>query len=99
MLAESPRLTKQLTGVLVAGSCLAIGALTVRVHRTGSMWFAFMVWNLVLAVVPFAFALLLQARWQREPRVSAGLVLLALGWLVFFPNAPYVLTDVVHLGN
>lgn len=99
MLAQSPRLTNRLTAVLVGGSCLAIGALTVRVHRTGSLWFAFMVWNLVLAVVPFCFALLLHLRWQRQPRVSVGLVLLALGWLVFFPNAPYVLTDVVHLGN
>ncbi|TDV51979.1 DUF1361 domain-containing protein [Actinophytocola oryzae] len=51
-------------------------------------------WNLVLALVPLALARVLFGRHDR-PRwvlVSGGAVFVA-----FLPNAPYVLTDVLHL--
>jgi uncharacterized membrane protein len=53
-----------------------------------------MAWNLVLAVVPLALAVAL-FRQGVERRVLwwAGVV----AWLAFLPNAPYVITDVVHL--
>jgi uncharacterized membrane protein len=99
MLAETPILTKRLNWVLGGGSCLAALALAVRVHQTGTMWFVFMVWNLVLALVPYCCAWLLHIRWRRERRVGFAFIALVIGWLVFFPNAPYVLTDVIHLGG
>ena len=99
MSADRSGLDHRLTWILGAGSCLAMAALGVRVARTGKMWFAFMAWNLVLALVPYFLARLLEIRWRRSGRVGPAFVMLGLGWLVFFPNAPYVLTDVVHLGN
>ena len=55
----------------------------------------FMVWNSVLAVVPLGLALVLFRPGRRGagPGWWAGVVL----FLVMLPNAPYVLTDVVHL--
>jgi uncharacterized membrane protein len=53
-----------------------------------------MVWNLVLAAVPVALAFALF--WLPVPRRSlwwSGFLV----WLLFLPNAPYVLTDVVHM--
>ncbi len=53
----------------------------------------FFVWNLVLAVVPVAFA----SGFAVAGR--AWLIPLGLGWLAFVPNAPYLVTDVVHLDS
>jgi uncharacterized membrane protein len=54
----------------------------------------FMAWNTALALVPLALAF---ALFRDHVRTSlawwAGVVV----WLLFLPNAPYVLTDVVHL--
>jgi uncharacterized membrane protein len=93
------RMDRRLAWVLLAGCTLSISALALRVHRTHSIWFGFMAWNLVLAMVPYYCARLLQTCWHRQGRVTIAFVAIAFAWLVFFPNAPYVLTDVIHLGN
>jgi len=55
----------------------------------------FMVWNTVLALIPLAFALGL---FRRRARVDAASWWIGLAvFLVMLPNAPYVLTDVIHL--
>lgn len=69
--------------------CLVLGA---RVYITGHHHYAFLVWNLFLAAIPLGLSLGL----QRIRRTSRVLPLLAM-WLLFFPNAPYVLTDLIHL--
>jgi uncharacterized membrane protein len=53
-----------------------------------------MVWNLYLAAIPAVIALLL---FRRRSPLGLGWFLGFGGWLLFLPNAPYVLTDVVHL--
>ena len=53
-------------------------------------------WNLFLAWVPLGFALVIEYGWRRHwtrPRLLMPL----LAWLVFFPNAPYLVTDLIHL--
>jgi uncharacterized membrane protein len=60
--------------------------------------FRYLVWNLWLAWVPLFFALLLYAAYRRRHTV-AELVALGAAWLVFLPNAPYMLTDFIHLGE
>jgi uncharacterized membrane protein len=67
----------------------------VRFVYTGHITFIFLLWNLFLAWLPVLFALL--ARRQRTNYwgrwIWGGL------WLLFFPNAPYLLTDLLHLGQ
>lgn len=55
-------------------------------------WF-WMAWNLVLAVVPLLVAVIL---FRRGRRPTAGWWIGLAAFLVLLPNAPYVLTDVVH---
>lgn len=51
-------------------------------------------WNLVLALVPLALALVLfRGRRERTALWWAGVV----AFVLFLPNAPYVMTDVIHL--
>ena len=54
----------------------------------------FMVWNLVLAAVPAALAVVLFRRNVARTPFWWGLLGV---WVLFLPNAPYVLTDVVHM--
>jgi uncharacterized membrane protein len=54
----------------------------------------FMVWNVFLAAVPVVLALLLFRRRAHRSYVWwCGLG----AWVLFLPNAPYVLTDVMHM--
>ncbi len=67
-----------------------------RLLYTGSRLFFFLNWNLFLAFVPWIFSSLLIIYPSMQKKKT--LVLADLGvWLLFFPNAPYILTDLFHL--
>lgn len=75
-----------------APALLCVVLLLVRRMITGYLRLEFLPFNLLLAFLPVLFLLISEyagKRWQ----VLAGGVL----WLLFFPNAPYVLTDLIHL--
>ncbi len=82
---------------LLAASILCVGLLELRVRETGDGFYRFLVWNLFLAWVPlvFAVAAYVRARHGVDTLVAA----LLLPWLLFFPNAPYLLTDFIHLAE
>ena len=84
-------------GALLAASAWCCLLLVVRARAFGDDPYVGMVWNLFLAWIPFAFALLLLAAY-RAGRSTLELVAVGAAWLVFLPNAPYMLTDFVHLG-
>jgi uncharacterized membrane protein len=83
---------------LGALSALVVGLVAFRVAYTRTVDNAGLVWNLVLAWVPLGLALLLYDRHLRRAGFAtlAGLGLL---WLLFFPNAPYIVTDFKHLAG
>jgi uncharacterized membrane protein len=92
------RLTARARAVLSLGglSLVAVGLVGLRFRATGSHDHLWLVWNLALAWIPFGLALAIH---DGHRRGSPGPVLAGLGvlWLLFFPNAPYILTDYVHL--
>lgn len=71
------------------GSVLLVLGVVVRSHY-GAGW-PWLVYNLVLAWVPVGLGAAL-ARWPDRAWV------LAPAWLAFLPNAPYLMTDLIHLG-
>jgi len=76
---------------------LCVATLETEVHETGNSFYRFLHWNLFLAWVPVLAgfgAVAANARDRRVLTVGLGVV-----WLLFFPNAPYVLTDFIHLGD
>ncbi len=82
--------------VLSLTSVTALGLLSIRISRTDDPHFAFLTWNLMLAWIPFAVALALYG----AHRAGANTLALAGGfvvWLLFLPNAPYLVTDYIHL--
>ena len=87
-----------LLAILVLSSGLSIAMLGARIWYSGYITYSFLQWNLFLAWIPLFSALGLWALQQRQRR-GTGLAgaLLFLCWLAFFPNAPYIVTDFLHL--
>jgi uncharacterized membrane protein len=87
----------RLTLMFVLGTSLALSFLLIvgRVLMTGHLTFLFLIWNLFLAVIPFALSTLLGI--AQGPLQTRMLVPVGAAWLLFFPNAPYILTDLFHL--
>ena len=71
----------------------SLGLLAARMLQTGTPNFFFMVWNLFLALLPIGFSLILTHKKNPKWLNWTALIL----WLSFFPNAPYMLTDLLHL--
>lgn len=66
--------------------------LALRGMRAQNVTFFFLFWNLFLAAIPFAAAeAFSRAKWHLT-RWPAFVL-----WLLFLPNAPYIVTDFIHL--
>jgi uncharacterized membrane protein len=80
---------------LGGASALCLGLELVREHRY-STDFRFLVWNLVLAWIPLLLALGVYDAYRRGRSLLWVAPMIVL-WLLFLPNAPYIVTDFVHL--
>lgn len=84
----------QLLGLLSGVAVIMLFGRIIMVWNLGGI---FLIWNLFLAWIPLALAYLSEKLWQRRifGKWSAwgGLGI----WLLFFPNAPYLITDLIHL--
>ena len=67
-----------------------------RFIYTDTKVFLFLNWNLFLAFLPWLFTsvAISKPRLQKKKIVITALLVV---WLLFFPNAPYILTDLFHL--
>ena len=98
--STAPRVADAAVRLLPAAVCsvVALALLASRVAFTGSRTHVFLAWNLLLAWVPlvaaYALARLPPGRAHWPKRLALGTV-----WLVFLPNAPYLVTDLLHLGG
>jgi uncharacterized membrane protein len=81
--------------ILVATTATCIILYAIRIKWTGSFNYGFLLWNLLLAWVPLYFSRLLLRRNNFDSKHYS--IVLFLAWLVFFPNAPYIISDFVHL--
>jgi uncharacterized membrane protein len=82
---------------LVGASVLGVALIATRMVLTWRGQHLFLVWNLFLAWIPVALALWLEERDRRRPGKDWRFWSAAFAWLMFFPNAPYILTDLRHL--
>ena len=84
--------------LLAVASAISLFLAAVRISRSDSVRYSFLLWNLMLAWIPFLFAALAYTLANLRKRILYLLVFAsAMAWLVFFPNAPYILTDFQHL--
>ncbi len=78
--------------ILFFSAAFTICLYTVRVSYTESFLFLFIPWNLFLAWLPFFFSERMEAVQNKWTKVFWFCC-----WLLFWPNAPYLITDLVHL--
>jgi uncharacterized membrane protein len=78
-------------------SALVVAMVAVRVVYAGNAWYTNLLWNLFLAWIPFAVAVYVYDGHRRLSRLKlwGGGAL----WLLFFPNALYIVTDFKYLGE
>lgn len=67
-----------------------------RFVYTDTKIFLFLNWNLFLAFIPWSLTSLVIVKPKLQKSRATFFVLLS-SWLLFFPNAPYILTDLFHL--
>ena len=79
---------------LASAVCVAL-ELFREVHF-GAHGFRFLLWNLFLAWIPLLLALGIYDRYRHGTQMLVLAPAAAL-WLLFLPNAPYIVTDFIHL--
>lgn len=84
---------KTLSLVTVALS-FSIIALMVRIKLNKSFFYLFLVWNVFLAVIPYAITMYLNTQ-KNLNKIKLAFWFIA--WLAFLPNAPYIVTDLIHI--
>ena len=93
------RFATAIVGLLLAASLVCVGLVVARMAYSHTVHYWFLMWNLALAWVPFVFAgLAYTLASSRRALTYVLIVCAALVWLLFFPNAPYILTDFLHPG-
>jgi uncharacterized membrane protein len=81
---------KQVTALTL----LSIVLLGFRMKITHHYSMLFLVWNLFRAFIPYVMLVRLRFR---ESVTTTNLIATFLIWLAFLPNAPYILTDLIHI--
>jgi len=84
----------RLLRICTVTSAIAVSVLAAYRIASGSGDLDYLLWNMALAWVPLVAALALDD--VRSTPLRYQLPLLAL-WLAFFPNAPYLVTDLIHI--
>ena len=83
--------------LLAGATVFSVAIWRARAEYSRSEGYAFLIWNLFLAWIPFiisyfTYILTIHRRW-----IYLFIPIAAFLWLIFFPNAPYILTDFQHL--
>jgi uncharacterized membrane protein len=89
--------TRAPLGALTFGSAVIVTPILARIFWTGNLHHGFLVWNLFLAWLPLVFALLAAHEDRAGAPPSWRVIGWTAAWLLFFPNAPYICTDLIHV--
>jgi uncharacterized membrane protein len=90
--APTPTLLALLFATIVGATLVAL-----RVLLTGNWTYTSLIWNLFLAWLPLVFALDACHQYRLAKRRNWRVYLSSALWLLFFPNAPYIFTDLIHV--
>jgi uncharacterized membrane protein len=81
--------------LLAVTTTVCLFLLAGRIYVSGNLNFVFLVWNILLAWIPLYFSHKLKKSFPEKKTWLS--MFLFLCWLAIFPNAPYILTDLIHL--
>lgn len=82
---------------LLFASTASLALIGLRIVWMNNFHYGLLVWNLFLAWLPLLFALLARDTFRSQPQRTWRFYGWAGLWLLFFPNGPYIFTDLIHL--
>jgi uncharacterized membrane protein len=85
--------------LLNTACAVCIGLVLARVAYSDTGRHLGLIWNLFLAWIPFILSYLAHAVSWRRVWLYLVIPVVAFLWLIFFPNAPYMLTDLQDLAR
>lgn len=85
--------------LMLGASMLSVLLVGARMAYSDSGRYGGLVWNLFLAWIPFILAYIAYALSWKRIFLYVAIPVFAFLWLIFFPNAPYILTDLQHLAT
>jgi uncharacterized membrane protein len=86
-------------GLMALASAICIFLVAARMAYSDSKRYGGLIWNLFLAWIPFALSYLAYTLSWNKRLLYFAIPITAFLWLIFFPNAPYILTDLQHLAK
>jgi len=93
MLTKLRKTPSQTIISLVAPTTLCLSMTITRIFMQGDYRYTFLVFNLFLAWIPFLLTqFLTSTKWTHKSKILLVLFI----WFMFFPNAPYIITDLLH---
>jgi len=84
-------------GSVALASMMCLVMLAARIAYSGTRTHLWLSWNLFLAWVPLLASWLIYRMRTRGGGRRLWLAALGVIWLAFYPNAPYLVTDVTHI--
>jgi uncharacterized membrane protein len=82
---------------IILSTIFALGLFTMRVLQSYTFAYSNLIWNLFLAWLPLIFSIWTIKLYKSNPEKRWVLIFPGFLWLLFFPNAPYLITDFLHL--
>ena len=81
-----------ITKMLILSISFTIILVFLRIVYINNLAYIFYVWNLFLAIIP----LVCSSKLQQQQTINLKAIILLAIWLLFLPNAPYLITDIFH---
>ena len=81
--------------ILLLSVFFSLSLTAARIIHSGTIDFLFLVWNLLLAIIPF----IISSRLAKQDRMewNGRNILMMTLWILFVPNSFYLVTDLFHL--
>jgi uncharacterized membrane protein len=90
-------LSQQTIYPILLSTFLCLALFSMRVLQSHSFAYGNLIWNLFLAWLPYLFSIWAAALYANRSGRWWVLIFPGFLWLIFFPNAPYIITDFLHL--
>lgn len=78
---------------------LAVVLSIFRVIIWDKMSLVYLLWNIFLAFIPFLISSILLLFANKNKLKNSLFIIGGILWLLFIPNAPYIITDLIHIGE
>ena len=83
--------------ILALFTAFCLICLVIRNAVEGNSIYNFLLWNLFLAFLPLLMAWIISFFVGKLNKVI--IIIASLVWLLFYPNAPYMISDLIHVNN